>query len=290
MPGARCLFPFPRNVRQPEWPPALTFGLWLRVAELSVGAVPVAVLIRSRTLQAVLRCWFGPQPLLGTALPGQFVCPQVLGGPDQVDCGLFEGVAKVLHGGLAKDALLVCSVAVSGRLAQAVPLSSALLQHAIRFGQACSVSLQSAIAVGRLSVKRAVQRQRFPAWFNVLRCTAGGRRSAGGALVSDAAAVQLRLPLAHPLTDVLTHVPAVVWAQRSVPNTQSFGHLQLQSDPRRRPGQHTLQGERSRKTCRENTCSVPFSLFHNHITDSLRVLTNCFILYFTIIIKKKKES
>lgn len=117
VPGAWCLFPFPRNVRQPEWPPALTFGLWLRVAELSVGAVPVAVLIRSRALQAVLRCWFGPQPLLGTALPGKFVCPQVLGGPDQVDCGLFEGAAKVLHGGLAKAALVICSVAVSGRLA-----------------------------------------------------------------------------------------------------------------------------------------------------------------------------
>lgn len=131
-----------------------------------------------------------------------------------------------------------------------------------------------------------MQRQRFPARFNVLRCTAGGRRSAGGALVSDTAAVQLRLPLAHPLTAVLTHVPAVVWAQRSVPNTRSFGHLQLQSDPRRRPGQHTLNGERSRKTCRENTCSVTFSLFHNHVTDSLRVLTNyCFILYF--IIKKE---
>jgi len=82
-----------RAARPPSPPP---FGLRLRVAELQVRAVPVAVLLRAAGPGPVLR--LGPRPLLA----GQSVGAQVLRGADQVDGRLLEGPAQVLHGGFTQ--------------------------------------------------------------------------------------------------------------------------------------------------------------------------------------------
>lgn len=152
-----ALLPFPCCLRQRKagLPPAPSFGLGLRVTELQVGTVPITVLKGLGALPSVLRCRFGPEPLFGRALLGQFVSgPQVLSGPHQVNGCLFEGPAEMLHGWLLKAAPVqsfLWDVLATGCLTRPVLLSHQLLQQTVAFGPAAGVP----VSAGRVSLMHA---------------------------------------------------------------------------------------------------------------------------------------